>query len=73
MMIEKHVEIYRPIFLGTVGTVVQLLKLRELYRRKLTTTRGMKISVGEKSHNVTCRMAATLAVNQIVNHPAFCA
>eukprot|EP01043_Picozoa_sp_COSAG02_P092678 COSAG02_NODE_29269_length_572_cov_3.627907_1_plen_60_part_00 len=28
MMIEKHVEIYRPIFLGTVGTVVQLLKLR---------------------------------------------
>ena len=28
MMIEKHVEIYRPIFLGTVGTVVQLCKLR---------------------------------------------
>ena len=28
MMIEKHVEIYRPIFLGTVGTVGQLCKLR---------------------------------------------
>jgi hypothetical protein len=27
-MIEKHVEIYITIFLGTVGTMVQLLKLR---------------------------------------------
>ena len=34
-MIEKHVEIYRPIFLGTVGTVVQLLKLRGFEGRKV--------------------------------------
>ena len=35
MMIEKHVEIYRPIFFGTVGTVVQLPKLRGFEGRKV--------------------------------------
>ena len=34
-MIEKHVKIYRSIFLGTVGTVVQLLKLRGFEGRKV--------------------------------------